>query len=939
MNPQRFLRRPEPRCSSPPLYTPNGSPHKTPTKFRPDGGDRYIPVRESATKWTTRYAALSASPLLDANAKRTLSDTNSREQNSPNMSNSNNAANANPVEDHSHDTLTHRALLQNELLNHTIVDIRNDYDGSEVQVMERQQSESLFRFGHRTPQKYGIASSSTNSMFTRSPLTVDSVRLLKSPKKPQRKVPRNPYKVLDAPELQDDFYLNLVDWSSLNMLSVGLSSCVYLWSACNSQVVKLCDLATDNDSVTSVQWAERGEFLAVGTQKGNLQIWDTHAQTKIHDMPGHQSRIGCLAWNADTICSGSRDRFIIHRDLRQGNAPERILNAHRQEVCGLKWSPNKEYLASGGNDNQLLIWSLRKNEPVQTHSEHNAAVKAVAWSPHHHGVLVSGGGTADRSLRFWNTLTGQSMQCIETGSQVCNVAWSKHSSELVSTHGYSYNQVILWKYPSMQPIVKLGGHTQRVLYLAMSPDGESIVTGAGDETLRSKFTFLNSLKHNKLYRPINHAVVYSATFVLLQANKHKLSKAFRMSGGHSELKLNPNDAYKLLVCDTHLGVSTVDFQSQQYVFKRRADGINLINLEKTWEKLLFAARAIAAVENPAEVCVVSARPYAQRALLKFAAHTGATSIVGRFVPGSFTNQIQKNFKEPRLIIVSDPRVDHQAINEASYVNIPGIQSIGLMWWLLAREVLRLRGKIIVNTTDFMLEEKVIMPDLYFYRDPEEQKKEEIGEEIEEKRDVFAEGNLKTEDFNPSVPGTEPMKMDFQYQRIDDWAAASEHVADSTPLEQSNAPTQPATWASAGNEECKVNETFFCSSLGFDLNGPMELLTGNQALIVLVVLVSVLILLFLCIKSTSLVCASKLTGCYRRPPLCFCSHHLIQPNVLTASPVDVEANSETGGSVAHFAHSKVPEPQDSSTGYVIIPLDDNEDPKVVSRFSFTRWLQE
>ncbi|KAI6197305.1 hypothetical protein M3Y94_01208200 [Aphelenchoides besseyi] len=120
---------------------------------------------------------------------------------------------------------------------------------------------------------------------------------------------------------------------------------------------------------------------------------------------------------------------------------------------------------------------------------------------------------------------------------------------------------------------------------------------------------------------------------------------------------------------------------------------------------------------------------------------------------------------------------------------------------------------------------------------------------------------------------------------------------------------------------------------------MELLTGNQALIVLVVLVSVLILLFLCIKSTSLVCASKLTGCYRRPPLCFCSHHLIQPNVLTASPVDVEANSETGGSVAHFAHSKVPEPQDSSTGYVIIPLDDNEDPKVVSRFSFTRWLQE
>lgn len=295
-----------------------------------------------------------------------------------------------------------------------------------------------------------------------------------------------------------------------------------------------------------------------------------------------------------------------------------------------------------------------------------------------------------------------------------------------------------------------------------------------------------------------------------------------MSGGHAELKLNADDAYKLLVCDTHIGVSSVDYQSQQYVFKRRADGVHLINLGKTWEKLLFAARAIAAVENPAEICVVSARPYAQRALLKFAAHTGATSIVGRFVPGSFTNQIQKNFKEPRLIIVSDPRVDHQAIHEASYVNIPvisftntdspmknvdiaipcnnkGIQSIGLMWWLLAREVLRLRGKIIVNKTDFMLEEKVIMPDLYFYRDPEEQKKEEVGEEVEEKRDVFTEGNLKTEDFNPPVPGTEPMKMDFQYQRIDDWAAASEHVAEAAPLEPTPAPAA-TNWTTAGDTE-------------------------------------------------------------------------------------------------------------------------------------------
>jgi len=151
-----------------------------------------------------------------------------------------------------------------------------------------------------------------------------------------------------------------------------------------------------------------------------------------------------------------------------------------------------------------------------------------------------------------------------------------------------------------------------------------------------------------------------------------------MSGGLATFALSEEDAMKLLHCETHVGLANVDFQSEQYTFKRRTDGTYIINLKKTWEKLLLAARAIAAIENPADVCVVSARPYAQRALLKFAAHTGATPLFGRFTPGCLTNQIQKNFKEPRLLVISDPRVDHQAVTEASYVNIPVISLRTLM---------------------------------------------------------------------------------------------------------------------------------------------------------------------------------------------------------------------------------------------------------------------
>lgn len=101
------------------------------------------------------------------------------------------------------------------------------------------------------------------------------------------------------------------------------------------------------------------------------------------------------------------------------------------QVCGLKWSPDHQHLASGGNDNKLFVWNMTSVSPVQTYTEHLAAVKAIAWSPHQHGLLASGGGTADRCMRFWNTLTGQPLQCVDTGSQVCNLAWSKHSNELV----------------------------------------------------------------------------------------------------------------------------------------------------------------------------------------------------------------------------------------------------------------------------------------------------------------------------------------------------------------------------------------------------------------------------------------------------------------------------------------------------------------------------
>lgn len=313
-----------------------------------------------------------------------------------------------------------------------------------------------------------------------------SQRLMAAPQKRKRRISKVPFKVLDAPALQDDFYLNLVDWSSQNVLAVGLGSCVYLWSACTSKVTKLCDLAQSEDIVTSVNWAQRGTHLAVGTNRGEVLLWDAIKCKKVRTMAGHSARVGTLAWTGPVLASGSRDRLIYLRDVRvQASFTDRLA-AHKQEVCGLKWSYDEpSFLASGGNDNQLhVVDSRNPSQPVQRFSDHTAAVKAIAWSPHQHGLLASGGGTADRCIRFWNTLSGTSLNCVDTGSQVCNLAWSQNCNEIVSTHGYSLNQIVVWRYPSMSKVTTLTGHTYRVLYLAMSPDGSTIVTGAGDETLR-----------------------------------------------------------------------------------------------------------------------------------------------------------------------------------------------------------------------------------------------------------------------------------------------------------------------------------------------------------------------------------------------------------------------------------------------------------------------
>ncbi|GER48754.1 transducin family protein / WD-40 repeat family protein [Striga asiatica] len=306
--------------------------------------------------------------------------------------------------------------------------------------------------------------------------------------KPRRHIPQTSERTLDAPDLVDDYYLNLLDWGSSNVLSIALGNTVYLWDASDGSTSELVSIDEECGPVTSVKWAPDGKHIAVGLNNSEVQLWDSTANRLLRTLRGgHRSRVGALDWNNHILTTGGMDGRIINNDVRIRAHIVESYEGHQQEVCGLKWSASGQQLASGGNDNLLHIWDRSASSSsnwLHRLEDHTAAVKALAWCPFQGNLLATGGGGGDRSIKFWNTHTGACLNSVDTGSQVCALLWNKNERELLSSHGFTNNQLTLWKYPSMVKMGELTGHTSRVLFMAHSPDGCTVASAAGDETLR-----------------------------------------------------------------------------------------------------------------------------------------------------------------------------------------------------------------------------------------------------------------------------------------------------------------------------------------------------------------------------------------------------------------------------------------------------------------------
>ena len=258
-----------------------------------------------------------------------------------------------------------------------------------------------------------------------------------------------------------------------------------------------------NNIITSLSLMENGINLGVGLPDGIIQLWDINKKIKIREIFAHNNRVSCLSWNNNILSSGSKDRYIKNFDIRIKVPEISKIKKHKQEVCSLKYSIEGDLLASGGNDNMAYIWDIRnlknnifnflfnentKNsyeiKPYSINNLHQAAVKAMNWCPWKRHVLGTGGGSKDKSIKIYSCDCNKLIKNINTGSQVCSLIWNEKEKEIISSHGFNKNQIIIWNYEKSKKICELKGHMNRVLYMTKSPDENVICSGSGDETLR-----------------------------------------------------------------------------------------------------------------------------------------------------------------------------------------------------------------------------------------------------------------------------------------------------------------------------------------------------------------------------------------------------------------------------------------------------------------------
>ncbi|KAI9681289.1 MAG: hypothetical protein M1817_002572 [Caeruleum heppii] len=370
--------------------------------------------------------------------------------------------------------------------------------------------------------------------------------------------------VLDAPNMRDDFYCSLLAYcASTHSLAVGLNDKVYIWSESRGVEPLLTRdghwPSTSYLSCLGFSSAEGGQsILAIGRANGTVTLWSLH-----EDLPRFEVQqpcaVACLAWkNKRTTRVSKRpwptpimvkvEELLVGDEV--GNvyyyAVEWVRNegqemmfqgaqtllariqVHTQQICGIAWSHDGTYFATGGNDNLCCLFETSsiigprsgmhpyhtyrtvreavvengRYGPVSTRSErlpvgnpasetrsigvgrekhrwqHGAAVKAIAFCPWQKSLIATGGGSNDRCIHFYHTVSGACLATINVAAQVTSLIWSTTRREIAATFGYSQPdhpyRIAVFSWPECRQVVAIPWVGElRALYAISYPRGPS----------------------------------------------------------------------------------------------------------------------------------------------------------------------------------------------------------------------------------------------------------------------------------------------------------------------------------------------------------------------------------------------------------------------------------------------------------------------------------
>ncbi|OHT07511.1 Protein FIZZY-RELATED 2 [Tritrichomonas foetus] len=296
-------------------------------------------------------------------------------------------------------------------------------------------------------------------------------------------IPANPTHSVEVENIPTDYYISPMDWSKRNTIAFALTDGLAL---INPKTMELTNPPNTPEAVVSVKFNPSGDQLFLGTDYGIASIYDMAMNEPINEIELFENSVLNADWKENMIISGDRDGEVAIIDLRDKDPVVEIIEAHPEEICAIKMHPEKPLFATCGNDCVVKIWDQRNtsNGELMSYSEHEAAIRAAVWSPMSPDVIVTGGGTADKTIKMWNINTGETIKSVDTGSQVCNLFWSSDYNEILSTHGFSQNHLSLWKGTDLTPVASFHTHKQRVLYMSASPDMTTVATAAPGDTMQ-----------------------------------------------------------------------------------------------------------------------------------------------------------------------------------------------------------------------------------------------------------------------------------------------------------------------------------------------------------------------------------------------------------------------------------------------------------------------